>query len=206
MKKLILNIINGIAYIKHCKKVTLLHRDVLFYRTTSISLSYGATKENIVVDYRTRIHGHLIACAEGVIHLGKYSQIGPDSVVGAVNRVEIGDYTAIARNVTIMDNNNHPVHPQDRLILRQTPANSKERSWIYSDNAPIKIGSNCWIGEKSRICKGVTIGDGAVVAANSVVTKDVPANAIAAGNPARIVKTDIHLNSKRYFLDKDGQN
>ena len=206
MRKLILKVINRINYIKHSKKVTLLHKDVLFYRTTGISLSRGATKDNIVIDYRARIHGHLTACAEGVIHFGKYSQLGPNSLVGAVNRVEIGDYTAIARNVTIMDNNNHPIHPQDRFILQQTPAGSRERSWIYSDNAPIKIGSNCWIGENVRICKGVTIGDGAIVAANAVVTKDVPANAIAAGNPAKIVKTDIHLNSKRYFLDKDEQN
>ena len=48
-----------------------------------------------------------------------------------------------------------------------------------------------WIGSNVRICKGVTIGQGAVIAACSVVTKDVPANSIAAGNPAKIVKTDI---------------
>ena len=90
--------------------------------------------------------------------------------------------------------------------MRQTPPGSKERSNIYSDNAPIKIGSNCWIGENSRVCKGVTIGDGAIVAANAVVTKDVPANSIAAGNPAKVVKTDIHLNSRRYFVTKDEQN
>lgn len=202
MKRIILKVINKIAYIKCSKKVTLLHKEVLFYRTTNISLTQGATKDNIVLDYKARIHGRLTACANGRIYFGKYSKIGPESLVGAVNKVEIGDYTAIARNVTIMDNNNHPVHPQDRLIMRQTPSGSKERSWIYSDNAPIKIGANCWIGENVRICKGVTIGDGAIVAANSVVTKDVPANAIAAGNPAKIVKTDIDATMKRYFDTK----
>ena len=53
------------------------------------------------------------------------------------------------------------------------------------------IGNYVWVGENSRICKGVTIGDNAIIAANSVVTKDVPANSIAAGNPARIVKTNL---------------
>lgn len=68
-----------------------------------------------------------------------------------------------------------------------------------SDNAPITIGDDCWIGQYVRICKGVSIGNGSVVAANSVVTKDVPANCIVAGNPARVVKRDIHLNTHRYF-------
>lgn len=56
-----------------------------------------------------------------------------------------------------------------------------------------------WIGENARICKGVTIGDNAVIAACSVVTKNVPANAIAAGNPAKIVKENIHLLPEPVF-------
>jgi acetyltransferase-like isoleucine patch superfamily enzyme len=70
---------------------------------------------------------------------------------------------------------------------------SQYRSWIYSMSKPIKIGSNCWLGEYSRICKGVTIGDNSIVAASAVVTKDVPPNSIAAGNPAQIVKRDIDI-------------
>lgn len=60
--------------------------------------------------------------------------------------------------------------------------------WKYSASSPIKIGDNVWIGEKSTILKGVTIGNGAVVACNSVVTHDVEANTVVAGNPARMVK------------------
>ena len=199
MKRIIVRVINKIAYLKWSKKVTLLHHDVFFYRTTSISFNENATKKNIKLDYKSRIHGRLVVCDKGIISVGKYAQIGPQSVLRAVNNIFIGDYTAISSNVIISDNNSHSVDPSDRLIMQQTPAGSKYRSWIYSDNAPIKIGNNCWIGEYSRICKGVTIGDGAIVAANSVVTKDVPANTIAAGNPAKIVKTDIHLISNRYF-------
>ena len=55
------------------------------------------------------------------------------------------------------------------------------------------IGDDCWIGTNVRICKGVTIGDNSIVAACSVVTKDVPANCIVAGNPAKIVKTGIDV-------------
>ena len=64
-------------------------------------------------------------------------------------------------------------------------------------SASIYIGRNVWIGEYSRICKGVTIGDNSIVAANSVVTKNVPANCIVAGNPAKIVKKDIESTPRR---------
>ena len=103
--------------------------------------------------------------------------------------------------ISISDNNNHPVNPEDRKIIWVTPDNSVERSWKFADHKPIIIGENCWIGEFSRICKGVNIGDGAIVAANSVVTKDVPANSIVAGNPARIVKEHIE-NTHRFFEDR----
>ncbi len=75
--------------------------------------------------------------------------------------------------------------------MYQTPWDSEYRGWKYSQSAPIIIENCVWIGSNVRICKGVTIGQGAVIAACSVVTKDVPANSIAAGNPAKIVKTDI---------------
>lgn len=201
IRKILAAISYKIAYYKWRNKVTLLHKDVSFYRSTRITLSEGADKSNIEIDFKSRIHGTLSACSKGKIYFGKYSQLGPGSVVRSVNSVRIGDYSAIAPHVIISDNNSHPVNPYDRLILRKTPMGSKLRSWIYSDNAPIIIGKNCWIGENSRICKGVVIGDGAVVAANAVVTKDVPSNSIAAGNPARIVRTDIDINVKRVFSE-----
>lgn len=60
--------------------------------------------------------------------------------------------------------------------------------WKYSAHSPVKIGDNVWIGEKSTILKGVTIGNGSIVACNSVVTHDVEENTVVAGNPARLVK------------------
>ena len=79
---------------------------------------------------------------------------------------------------------------------------SVEKSWKYSAHAPIVIGRNCWIGENSRICKGVHIGEGAIIAANAVVTKDVPAFSVAAGNPARIVKTNIDKEDRFFSSNK----
>ena len=71
------------------------------------------------------------------------------------------------------------------------PEGSSVHLGKWSDSAPIVIGRNVWIGENARICKGVTIGDNCVIGAGAVVTKDIPANCVAVGNPARVVKTDI---------------
>lgn len=191
--------LDRVAWFICSRKVTLLSKDVGMYRTTRIYMTHGAQKSQIELDYKSRVYGVLDSQYDGRIFIGKYSQLGPNSIIRAVNKVYIGDYTAVSMNVVISDNNSHPINPKDRLVMQKTPSGSKERSWIYSDNAPIIIGNNCWIGENSRICKGVTIGDGAIVAANAVVTKDVPPNCIAAGNPARIVKSEID-KSHQYFV------
>lgn len=159
---------------------------------TSIRLIEGSTKNDILVHENVMLLGcSLLSAHHGRIEIGNNVKLGSGSKILCVDNVIIGDYTAIATDVTIVDNNNHPVNPEFRQFMRTTPHNSDARSWIHSDHSPVVIGKNCWIGANVRIQKGVTIGDNSVIAACSVVTKDVPANCIAAGNPAKIVKTDI---------------
>ncbi len=166
--------------------------DLSIYPGTRVSLSKGSTKEDIVIYNKVSLMGcALISMQHGKICLGNYVKIGSGCKIMSVDSITIGDYTAIATDVTIVDNNNHPINPEYRKYMRTTPHKSDARSWIHSDHKPIKIGKNCWIGSDVRIQKGVTIGDNSIIAACSVVTKDVPANCIAAGNPAKIVKTDI---------------
>jgi maltose O-acetyltransferase len=105
----------------------------------------------------------------------------------------MGDYVSIGQNVTIMDNNNHPIQPDDMKIKQHSESGDELRSWKYSVSKPIVIGNNIWIGVNARINKGVNIGSNSIIAANSVVTKDVPENCIAAGNPAKVVKSNIDL-------------
>lgn len=162
------------------------------YSTQSIvRLMDGAKKENVVIEEGCWMLGQVCVQTDGVFIMHAYSKIDSTTLVQCVNRVEIGAYTAIAHNTTICDNNNHPINSEFRKLMRVTSVNSDMRLWKHSQNAPVLIGENCWIGSNVRICKGVTIGDNAVVAACSVVTKDVPANAVVAGNPAKIVKTNI---------------
>lgn len=170
---------------------TITGKDHVFGLQAGIALLCGSTKDDVSIGDRTWIHGNLVSQNHGKIYMGKYTKIGAGSKILSVNSVYIGNYTAIADNTTICDNNNHPINPDYRLYMRMTSECDDARMWRHSDNAPIVIGENCWIGTNVRIQKGVTIGDNSVIAACSVVTKDVPANCIAAGNPARVVKTDI---------------
>lgn len=173
------------------RNATLTGDDYKFGRASYVSISDGSSKADVVISDHVWIYGALQSQNHGKIHLGKYTKVGVDCKLQSVESIIIDDYTTMADNVVIADNNNHPVSPSFRLYMRTTSDTDDSRRWKYSAHAPIYIGKNCWIGQNARINKGVMIGDNCIVAANSVVTKSAPANCIIAGNPARIVKTDI---------------
>ena len=149
---------------------------------------FSAVKEQIKIGKNCDIHAIISAQQGAIIKIGDYTTIRGNSVIGAVSSIEIGDYVIISNNVTIYDNNNHPTDPKKRIEMCRSGFYSELWDWKYAAVAPVKIGNNVWIGEKSAVLKGVTIGEGAVVASHAVVTKDVPPYAIVAGNPAKVVK------------------
>ena len=100
------------------------------------------------------------------------------TIIAARKSVEIGDGTGVAANVVIADSDFHVVWPPERRF-DLAPIEEAE---------PVKIGRRVWIGYGAIILKGVTIGDNAVIGAGSVVTRDVPANTLAAGSPARPIR------------------
>lgn len=119
----------------------------------------------------------IVAKGKGAVKIGEDVGIS-GATIYARESIEIGAKTLIGANTKIIDNDFHPVNPETRL---KTPGDN-----ILS--APVKIGSNVFIGCNSLVLKGVTIGDNSVVGAGSVVVKDVPANCVAAGNPAKVIK------------------
>jgi acetyltransferase-like isoleucine patch superfamily enzyme len=173
-------------------RVTLIDGGHRFHHNSRVELKSGSNSSCIQLGSNTWMYGVLRSSNGGKIIFGEYTRIGSGSEVLCVNNIVIGNYTTISNNVTIVDNNNHPLNPEDRLFMRTLPEDSIYRDWRYSENSPIVIGENVWVGINSRINKGVTIGDNAIVAANAVVTKDVPANSVVAGNPGKIVKTNLN--------------
>lgn len=93
--------------------------------------------------------------------------------------IEIGENTFIGANVNIYGTDFHPIKSEDR---------QKQKTTVDAPTSPIKIGRNCWIASNVTILKGVTIGDNAVIGAMSLVNKDIPANTVYAGVPAKFIR------------------
>ena len=102
--------------------------------------------------------------------------------------IYVGDNTMFGPNVTVATAG-HPIQPELR-----------RKGMQY--NAPVRIGSNCWIGAGAVIVPSVTIGDNAVIGAGSVVTKDIPSNVVAVGNPCRVLRQVGQRDYEVYFKDR----
>lgn len=124
----------------------------------------------------------------GRITIGNNCYIGGGSIIGSAIRIEVGDDVLISYQVIVMDSNNHSLKRSERKRDLADWRDGNKHDWSVTSSKPVIIGSGSWIGARAIICKGVTLGEGAIVGAGSVVTRDVPAWTIVAGNPAAIVR------------------
>ena len=113
---------------------------------------------------------------EAEISIGRRNGFSNNTVLCAVNSIRIGDNCRIGDGVAIYDADFHEVNPSTR-----------DRS--VGVVKPVVIGNNVWIGSRVMVLKGVTIGDNSVIGAMSLVTKEIPPNCIAAGTPAKVIRT-----------------
>jgi len=123
---------------------------------------------------------------QGHVIIGDRSYVGLSSLV-CYRKIEIGNDVLIAWGVTIVDHNSHSLYWEQRKDdVRDWSAGIKY--WDNVGNAPVIIKDKVWIGFNVSILKGVTIGEGAVIGACAVVTKDIPPFTLVAGNPAAVVR------------------
>lgn len=119
------------------------------------------------------------------VHFGKNIYANFNLTLVDDTHIYVGDYTMFGPNVTVATAG-HPILPELR-----------EREYQY--NAPVHIGRNCWIGAGAIILPGITVGDNVVIGAGSVVTKDLPSNVVAVGNPCRVLR-EVGEHDKEYYF------
>lgn len=121
-------------------------------------------------------------------HFGKNVYANFNLTLVDDTHIHVGDNVMLAPNV-VLATAAHPVLPELR-----------EKGYQY--NAPVRIGEDCWLGAGVVVLPGVTIGRGSVIGAGSVVTKDIPENVVAFGNPCRVVRTVGERDREFYFRDR----
>lgn len=119
------------------------------------------------------------------VHFGKNIYANFNLTCVDDTHIYVGDYTMFGPNVTVATAG-HPILPELR-----------EKGYQY--NAPVRIGKNCWIGAGAIILPGISIGDNVVIGAGSVVTKDLPPDVVAVGNPCRILRKISERDREYYF-------
>lgn len=123
---------------------------------------------------------------DAIVLIGDKTFIGA-SVIACAENIEIGNDVLVSWGCSIVDHNSHAMDWSSRKNDVITWKQGK-KDWSGVKIQPVKINDRAWIGFNSIILKGVTIGEGAIVGAGSVVTKDVPPYTIVAGNPARVIR------------------
>ncbi len=122
------------------------------------------------------------------VHFGKNVYANFNLTLVDDTHIYVGDYTMFGPNVTIVTAT-HSVLPELR-----------EKGYQY--NVPVHIGRNCWLGAGVTVLPGVSIGDNSVIGAGSLVTKDIPANSVAYGSPAKVVREINEHDREYYFKDR----
>lgn len=154
-------------------------KPVILRRTGAILLGNNVTLRSDDYGYHASIYAPTRLMTDtkkdAVIEIGDNTRINGASI-HATERIAIGKNCLIASNVTIIDSDGHGIYPSERGSSNPV-------------SLPVIIDDNVWIGINSIILKGVRIGTNAVIGAGSVVTKSIPSNSVAAGNPARVVRT-----------------
>lgn len=175
-------------------------------RSHKLSAAYSRTAED-ETELRAEIIRQMVAeFGEGsfmqgpvFFHYGVHTRIGKrcffnyNLTIQDDAPVTIGDDNNFGPNLTIVTPL-HPMLPDERRLMLDGEGNPKR--FCYAK--PVRIGGNCWFGANVVVCPGVTVGDGCVIGAGSVVTRDVPPHTFAAGNPCRVIRALSEADSMRH--------
>lgn len=188
MPPLLVLFLNAIARYQVCKRsgieiatdAKVNYRGIRLRPPAKLSIGAGSIFEGSIAADRP----------EAEVTVGTNTFVGSSTIVTA-KRVDIGDDVLISWGCTFVDHDSHSTDWSVRAGDVQRHY-SGQKNWDGIAMRPIRICNKVWIGFNALVLKGVTIGEGAVVAAGSVVTKDVPEYTLVAGNPARVIRDIRH--------------
>ena len=178
-------------------------------KTHNLNLDYNRLYEDQTAAREAILREILGELQEGVFlqgpitfHYGIHTKIGRGTFINFNftcqddTTVTIGEHCNFGPNVTIVT----PLHPMlaaERRAIRVPDGRDLRLCWAK----PVSVGNDCWLGANVVICPGVTIGDNCMIGAGSVVTRSIPANAFAAGNPCKVIRTLTDADSLRHRPD-----
>lgn len=174
-----------------------IEKDTILTDGFNVSIGKKTDKINLIIGSHSIIGGSFIfENGLGKISVGKRVHIGNGNKFISINQIRIGDDVTIAWGCTFYDHNSHSViwelrsgdTEQEFYDIKNGYTAIQNKDWSNVVSKPIIVDDKAWIGMNATILKGVHIGEGAIVAAGSVVTKDVPAWTMVGGNPATVLK------------------
>ena len=169
-----------------------LQKDAFLSHSARIRNALGDS-DKIVIGGHSHIRGELMIFGHGGrISIGEWCYVGVGTRIWSAASIEIGNRVLISHSVNIFDNLTHPLKATERHEQARQIFTSGHPREISLDEKPIKIGDDAWIGACAMVLRGVSVGEGGVVAAGAVVTKDVPPYSVVAGNPAVVVRELSH--------------
>ncbi len=157
--------------------------------TLRTRLNKRTEQSRITIGDDCLIEGALVTEADhSQIIIGNNVYVGGETILDCVGQITVEDDVLISYRCIISDSDNHNIRYSIRKHDLAEWKQGGRADWSLTPQAPVHIKKGAWIGTSVIILKGVTIGEGAIIGAGSVVTKDVPDWTIAAGNPARVIK------------------
>ncbi|BDM77601.1 acetyltransferase [Acaryochloris marina MBIC10699] len=179
----------GLIKSMHYRSIATIDCNAKIFHTAKV-INIRGDKLAINIGSKTHLLGELLTFGHaGHIQVGEDCYVGENSRIWSANKVEIGNRVLISHNVNIHDTDGHPLNKQLRYDhFLEIVTNGHPKSELEIPSSAIQIHNDVWIGFNATVLKGVTIGEGAVIGAASVVTKDVPPHSIYAGNPACFIR------------------
>jgi acetyltransferase-like isoleucine patch superfamily enzyme len=165
-----------------------LQKGAFLSHTARIRNAFGDS-DKILIGENSHVRGELMVFGHGgQISIGEWCYVGAGTRIWSAASIEIGNRVLISHSVNIIDSLTHPLRAVERHEQTKQIFAHGHPLKIFLDEKPVKIGDDAWVGACAMVLRGVSVGKGGIVAAGSVVTRDVPAYSIVAGNPAVVVR------------------